>query len=224
MGQGPCHAHVRQHGHIVRGGHRTHAAFGIGGQAQDVLAFAVGQSGQQTLAGGRVQVVEQVHALVGGHAFEQGHHGLAGQFPQQAALVLLRKIHEHVGQRPGLQAGQQAGRITALQALQGFGHVGGMNAFRQCGKGRGVVAGGQVAHSAQQVLADHGHSPFFFSVRDGDGSRRTAGAARRLAAIRGHGAGHGRGESRYASGGRNGSGPGHGRWRPGRPGGPAVVV
>ena len=52
---------------------------------------------------------------------------------------------------------------------------------------------------------------FFFSVRDGDGSRRTAGAARRPPAIRGHAAGHGRGENCYASGGRKGSGSGHGR-------------
>ena len=78
MGQGLGHAHVRQHGHIVRGGHRTHAAFGIGGQTQDVFTFAVGQGGQQALAGGFVQIVEQVHAFVGGHAFEQVHHGLAG--------------------------------------------------------------------------------------------------------------------------------------------------
>ena len=56
-----------------------------------------------------------------------------------------------------------------------------MDALHQFGKSFGVVAGGQVAHGAQQIFTDHGLSPFFLQ-RAGWGRQQEDGRGRPKAA------------------------------------------
>lgn len=92
----------------IGGGDRADRLLGIGGKREDVLALHAIQPGQQVRSGQRVETIEQIRPIIGGHPLDQIEDGLPGQQGDQFILLGEGQMGEQVG--PLLRIEQQQQR------------------------------------------------------------------------------------------------------------------